>query len=177
MVRCKIVMVTVCLCLFQAGVYGQTPAATTTYEGCILVGMKGVTSDVAARAIKDACDAQFPASWQDAGIVALLSPQTANNSYVRHHADCDSASPEGYCADEVSISYVVPEHNTYEYRIKESGEGCPNVMIASGPKGWMHVVGCELSIDRASFTARIVGWTLPQVFKVTIEIERRRIRR
>ena len=173
LIRISIIALYIGLCLCPT-----LTAQTTTvgnYDDCILEYMKGVTSDIAAEAIKQACRRKFPSQWKDAGAVRPMSPPTANNSYVAPHSGCDGTSPEGkYCADEVAIFYEVPEDEHYEYRIKEYPKECPYIDVASGPKGgWMHVIGCSLSIDRTSFTARIKGWTLPQVYRATLDIERR----
>ena len=65
------------------------------------------------------------------------------------------------------------DDDIYEYRIKSYEDECPPIKVASGPNGWYHVITCTLSPDRKEFSARVIGWTLPQVFKAMLTVERK----
>ena len=61
----------------------------------------------------------------------------------------------------------------FEYRFQQYSGKCPQIDVASGPKGWKEVISCGLSQDRTEFTATIKGWTFPQSFKTDLSIQTR----
>jgi len=56
----RILSVFVFACLFSSGTYAGWLGGPSDYDECILEGMKGVTSDVAARLIRQSCQKKFP---------------------------------------------------------------------------------------------------------------------
>nr|VFJ44874.1 MAG: hypothetical protein BECKFM1743C_GA0114222_100178 [Candidatus Kentron sp. FM]VFJ61227.1 MAG: hypothetical protein BECKFM1743A_GA0114220_102808 [Candidatus Kentron sp. FM]VFK11441.1 MAG: hypothetical protein BECKFM1743B_GA0114221_101828 [Candidatus Kentron sp. FM] len=151
----------------------ETTLAANNYDECILENMRGVTSDVAAKAIMRSCRNKFDSKWETHTTVTYSSPRTENNDNHAYQPQyCDHASSDGkYCADEVTITGSLSDDVDYEYRFKEYSD-CP-ISIASGPQGWMEVISCSLSSDRRQFKARVMGWTNPQVFKATLTVERK----
>ena len=149
--------------------------ATDSYDDCIFENMKGVTSDVAAEAIKKSCRNKFQSKWEITRTVKFTSNRTKNNDNHTYQTKyCDHASPDGkYCADEVRITGQVPQNDkNYIYRFKKI-TGCP-IHISSGPQGWMKLLSCSLSPNGKSFNAQVMGWTKPQTFTATLTIERKK---
>ncbi|MCH9741341.1 MAG: hypothetical protein K0U38_10975 [Epsilonproteobacteria bacterium] len=149
--------------------------ASESYSDCILENMKGVKSDIAAKAIKEACRSKFQSQWEYLRTVKFTSPRTKNNDdHLYQSKYCDHASSDGkWCADEVSIvGHVKKDDEKYEYRFQDIKGSCP-IKISSGPKGWMKIISCSLNSDGKIFKARVMGWTKPQTFTATLKIERR----
>ena len=144
------------------------------YDDCILKYMQGVTSDLAAKKISRSCAAKYAKNWEDAGTVSKDSRQTANNDNHGYQSGCPAISPDNkYCADRVHLVVHLKDTDEYVYRFKRS-KGCPNIRIASGPQGWMKVESCNFSDNGRIFTASIIGWTHPQIFRAILATERKR---
>ena len=56
----RILMVSVFTCLFSSVTYAGWLGGPSDYDECILEGIKGVTSDVAAQLIRQSCQKKFP---------------------------------------------------------------------------------------------------------------------
>ena len=101
-------------------------------------------------------------------------------SNASNDGNCDLLSPvEGprgrYCAEEVVLSYSVPEYDSkYEYRIAEYEGECPPITVASGVPEDYQVIVCNITADKKHFSARILVWKdPPRIFKAELPIERR----
>lgn len=162
-----------CLVVLIVGIVAPVNAQPE-FEHCILKHMPGTTSDEAARAIRAACR-NLHSKWESHNTVSYSSPVTDNNhNKVCQSQYCGHCSPDGkYCADDVRIAANLSDDGQYEYRFKYTG-GCPRIAVSSGPSGWFEIMSCHLSVDRKSFETRIKGWTRPQVFEATLEVEKRR---
>ena len=150
-------------------------AKGTSYEECLFENLAAITTDAQDRILREVCRAWHPSAWKDAGTMEVITLSTADNADRKAGPGCDGTSPEGkYCADAVEVVHMLVDTDKYEYRFKQWEEGrCPSFRVASGPNGWFHIIGCSLSHDRKQFTGSAMGWTHPQRFGFTVEIEYR----
>ena len=99
----------VLLALTCPAVSHADPSAPTNYDECILDAMRGVSSDVAARAIIESCRSLFPESPGDAAPQAAPSPapqaasapQAAPPPTAVEAAPLDTADARSLTADEL----------------------------------------------------------------------------
>lgn len=69
----RILTVFVFTCLFSSVTYAGWLGGPSDYDECILEGMKGVTSDVAAQIIRQSCQKKFPRKTPEDKSVELPS--------------------------------------------------------------------------------------------------------
>jgi hypothetical protein len=69
----RILTVFVFTCFFSPGTYAGWLGGPSDYDECILEGMKGVTSDVAAQLIRQSCQKKFPKKTHEDNSVELPS--------------------------------------------------------------------------------------------------------
>jgi hypothetical protein len=72
---------------FSGASHAWNPFGPKNYEDCILKGMKGVTNDLAARGVAQACRSKFPESSSECRAVELSSKEKANVSVKIHVTD------------------------------------------------------------------------------------------
>ncbi len=119
------------------------------------------------------------ADWKDSGRqVGATSPATKNNDNVRYSAGCEAASDDGkWCASRVTLVIAIGNDPQELYRLKyfdPTPANCNAVVnTSSGPKAWHRVEYCGLDASQRIFRAEIVGWTLPQTFAASLDIQER----
>ena len=160
--------------LLAVSAFGQTVNGLDFHD-CRMLNIELVTNDQQDKIVREACRSWHPVKWEDDSIHLITTPPTPNND-DRDSDGCRYTSPEGkYCAGLVKASMTLTDDAHYEYHFKKYQDRCPQYRVKSGPSGWYDVIDCVRSPDGKEFRARVIGWTLPQTFEFTLQVERREL--